>query len=112
MTEFDSYIITRSSKINSYEQKPQWNGKKRKNESKADFVKAKRKTYPAYFLSELAHVISFTDELLPFSGLCSSLTKANIAHSGVEEDDESVGLLVKIIQFAPIPTLPVETLVG
>jgi hypothetical protein len=29
----------------------------------------KRTKYPAYFISELAHVVAFTDERLPFTSL-------------------------------------------
>jgi hypothetical protein len=35
----------------------------------------KRTKYPAYFISDLAHVVAFTDERIPFTSLASGTLK-------------------------------------
>ena len=62
----------------------------------------KRTKFPAYFISDLAHVISFTDERIPFTSLETELDKRRISHSGIEVEDNAIGIGIKIIQFPKV----------
>ena len=55
---------------------------KRKFGGKAE-IPFKRTKYPAYFIYDLAHVVAFADEQIPFNTLASEMTKKGIAHSGI-----------------------------
>ena len=44
----------------------------------------KRTKFPAYFISDLAHVVAFADERIPFTALEAQLTAKGILHSGIQ----------------------------
>lgn len=87
---------------------------------------ARRAKQPAYFISELAHVVAMCDERLPFVGLASEvvkrkqtlllnlnisivfqLTKRNIFHQGLQVEANATGLVLKLIQLPP-PSSEIE----
>ena len=62
----------------------------------------KRTKYPAYFLSDLAHVVAFADERIPFMSLGCELTKRGIVHGDIEIQERAVGLVIKLIRFPKV----------
>ncbi len=60
----------------------------------------KRTKFPAYFLSDLAHAVSFADERIPFTLLTAELDRREgVAHSGVEAEAGGVGLVTRIVRL-------------
>eukprot|EP00095_Tigriopus_kingsejongensis_P000362 snap_masked-scaffold319_size207808-processed-gene-0.2 protein:Tk00362 transcript:snap_masked-scaffold319_size207808-processed-gene-0.2-mRNA-1 annotation:"mediator of rna polymerase ii transcription subunit 14" len=99
MVQFDPFLVTHatSTKVDVQELSEKIIGK-RKLGGKIE-PPIKRTKFPAYFISDLAHVIAFTDERIPFTALAMELTKRGVAHSGVEIEDKAVGLVIKILKF-------------
>ena len=82
MVEFDSFLVTHGpeTKVDVQDLSEKIIGK-RKFGGKAE-IPFKRTKYPAYFIYDLAHVVAFADEQIPFNTLASEMTKKGIAHSG------------------------------
>lgn len=99
MVQFDPFLVTHgtSTKVDVQELSEKIIGK-RKLGGKIE-PPIKRTKFPAYFISDLAHVIAFTDERIPLTALCMEFTKWGIAHSGVEIEEKAVGLVIKIFKF-------------
>ena len=104
MVEFDPFTVTHgpSTAVDAMDLSERIIGK-RKPGGKAE-APIKRTKFPAYFISDLAHVISFADERIPFTSLGMELSKKNVAHFGVEIEDRAaaVGLVLKIASFPSI----------
>lgn len=94
MVEFDSFLVTHGpeTKVDVQDLSEKIIGK-RKFGGKAE-IPFKRTKYPAYFIYELAHVVAFADEQIPFNNLASELSKKGLSHSGVQIEDKAVGLEV------------------
>ncbi|KAK4883568.1 hypothetical protein RN001_006887 [Aquatica leii] len=73
---------------------------KRRTNQKSESPPKKTKQ-PAYFISELAHVVAMCDERLPFVMLANELTKRNIFHQGLQAEANATGLVLRIIQLPP-----------
>lgn len=103
MVEFDPFVVTHASstKVDVQDLSEKIIGK-RKLGGKVE-PPIKRTKFPAYFISDLAHVIAFMDERIPFTSLVEEMTKKGVAHSGLEIEDKAVGLMVKISHFPPVP---------
>jgi mediator of RNA polymerase II transcription subunit 14 len=101
MVEFDPFLVTHgsSTKVDAMDLSERIIGK-RKPGGKVE-APIKRTKFPAYFISDLAHVVSFADERIPFTALAMELSKKGVSHSGVEIEDcaAAVGLVVKIVNF-------------
>ena len=93
MVEFDSFLVTHGpeTKVDVQDLSEKIIGK-RKFGGKAE-IPFKRTKYPAYFIYDLAHVVAFADEQIPFNTLASEMTKKGIAHSGTH--------LLKSLEFRP-----------
>ena len=104
MVEFDPFTVTHgpSTAVDAMDLSERIIGK-RKPGGKAE-APIKRTKFPAYFISDLAHVISFADERIPFTSLGMELSKKNVAHFGVEIEDRAaaVGLVLKVASFPSI----------
>ena len=105
MIEFDPFLVTHATntRVDVQDLSEKIIGK-RKLGGKVE-APIKRTKFPAYFISDLAHVISFTDERIPFTALETELDKRNIAHSGIEVMDHAIGIGIKIIQFPKVKYL-------
>jgi hypothetical protein len=110
MIEFDSFLVTHGSetKVDVQDLSEKIIGK-RKFGGKAE-VPFKRTKYPAYFIYDLAHVVAFADEQIPFNSLASELAKKSISHSGVQIQDKAVGLEIRIVKFPPVENVTAESL--
>jgi len=106
MVEFDSFLITHGTTtvVDNQDLSQKIIGK-RKPGGKVE-APIKRTKFPAYFLSDLAHVVSYADERIPFTALEAQLTAKDIVHSGVCVESSAVGLYLTIVKFPPIPDLP------
>lgn len=62
-------------------------------------AKQQKTISPAYFVPELAHVVAFCDEKLPFVALAEELTKRKIPHSGLQVEANATSLVLKILAF-------------
>ena len=104
MVEFDPFAVTHgpSTVVDAMDLSERIIGK-RKPGGKVE-APIKRTKFPAYFISDLAHVISFADERIPFTSLAMELSKKNVAHFGVEIEDAAaaVGLVLKVASFPSI----------
>ncbi|KAK3931598.1 Mediator of RNA polymerase II transcription subunit 14 [Frankliniella fusca] len=60
-----------------------------------------RSKHPAYFIPELAHVVSMCEERIPFVNLCHELTKREISHQGIQVEAEGNGLVLRILTLPP-----------
>ncbi|CAH1119203.1 unnamed protein product [Phaedon cochleariae] len=106
LIEFDSFVTTHgpftsiSGMPDSDHTEP--NSLKRKGGQKTESA-TRRSKQPAYFVSELAHVVAMCDERLPFVPLATELTKKNVFHQGVQVEANATGLVLKLIQL-PAPT--------
>ena len=69
MVEFDSFLVTHGpeTKVDAQDLSEKIIGK-RKLGGKSE-IPFKRTKYPAYFIYELAHVVAFADEQIPFNSL-------------------------------------------
>ena len=105
MVEFDPFLITHGSttKVDVQELSEKIIGK-RKPGGKLE-TPIKRTRFPAYFISDLAHVVAFADERIPFTYLEQELSKQGVHHSGTVVETNGVGLCIKIVQFPPVPGL-------
>lgn len=105
MIEFDSFLITHgtTTKVDNQELSEKIIGK-RKPGGKVE-APIKRTRFPAYFLSDLAHVVSYADERIPFTALEAQLTAKDILHSGVCVESTAVGLYLTIVQFPSLPEI-------
>ena len=105
MIEFNSFLVTHgtTTKVDVQELSEKIIGK-RKPGGKVE-APIKRTKFPAYFLSDLAHVVSFADERIPFTALESQLTSKNVFHSGITVEFTAVGLYLTIVKFPSVPNL-------
>ena len=105
MVEFDPFLVTHGSttKVDVQELSEKIIGK-RKPGGKLE-APIKRTRFPAYFISDLAHVVAFSDERIPFTYLEQELTKQGVAHTGTTVESNGVGLCIKVVQFPPVPGL-------
>merc|ERR1719270_902854 len=105
MVEFDPFLVTHGSttKVDVQELSEKIIGK-RKPGGKVE-APIKRTRFPAYFISDLAHVVSFADERIPFTCLEQELSRQGCAHSGTVVESNSVGLAITIVKFPPVPGL-------
>lgn len=106
MIEFNSFLVTHGSttRVDVQELSEKIIGK-RKPGGKVE-APIKRTKFPAYFLSDLAHVVSFADERIPFTALEAHMTNHGILHSGISVEPTAVGLYLTIIRFPKVPNLP------
>ncbi len=109
MIEFDPFLITHGSgtPVDVQDLSEKIIGK-RKSGGKVE-APIKRTKFPAYFLSDLSHAVSFADERLPFALLTSELSKAGVAHSGVQVEAATsarTGLVVRIVRFPQVHEVP------
>lgn len=102
MIEFDSFLVTHgpSTKVDVQELSEKIIGK-RKSGGKVE-APIKRTKFPAYFISDLAHVVSFADERIPFTELGSELTNRGVSHSGVDVEENAIGLVIKLFMFPTV----------
>ena len=102
MVEFDSFLVTHGpeTKVDAQDLSEKIIGK-RKLGGKAE-IPFKRTKYPAYFIYELAHVVAFADEQIPFNTLAAELTKKVVSHSGVQVVDKAVGLELRVVKFPKV----------
>lgn len=102
MIQFDPFLVTHATatKVDVQDLSERLTGK-RKLGCKGE-APIKRTKFPAYFISDLAHVVAFADERIPFASLTSELNAKEIAHSGVEIEDRALGLVIKIINFPKV----------
>ena len=105
MIEFDPFLVTHGSttKVDVQELSEKIIGK-RKPGGKLE-APIKRQRFPAYFISDLAHVVAFADERIPFTYLEKELSKQGISHTGTLVESNGVGLCIKIVQFPSVPEL-------
>lgn len=68
----------------------------------------RRPKLPAYFIPELAHVVAFCDERIPFVTLAQELTKREIAHQGLQVEAHATALVLKLVQL-PTPSTNIAT---
>ena len=99
MIEYDPFLITHATatKVDVQDLSEKIIGK-RKFGGKVE-APIKRTKYPAYFLSDLAHVVAFADERIPFMSMGLELNKRNVVHGDIEIQDRAVGLVIKLIKF-------------
>merc|ERR1719266_3216886 len=99
MIEFDPFLITHATatKVDVQDLSEKIIGK-RKFGGKVE-APIKRTKFPAYFLSDLAHVVAFADERIPFMSMGTELSKRNVVHGDIEIQDRAVGLVIKLIRF-------------
>jgi mediator of RNA polymerase II transcription subunit 14 len=99
MIEFDPFLITHATatKVDVQDLSEKIIGK-RKFGGKVE-APIKRTKYPAYFLSDLAHVVAFADERIPFMSMGLELNKRGVIHGDIEIQDRAVGLVIKLIKF-------------
>ncbi|KAH8042743.1 hypothetical protein HPB51_025647 [Rhipicephalus microplus] len=74
-------------------------GGKRKLVGASNETLAKQPRYAGYFISELAHVVAFCDDRIPFCTLTVELNKRNICHQGMQIEANGTNFLVKIVQM-------------
>ncbi|KAE8748234.1 hypothetical protein FOCC_FOCC005073, partial [Frankliniella occidentalis] len=74
---------------------------KRKKHFNTDRESHLRSKHPAYFIPELAHVVSMCEERIPFINLCHELTRRGIPHQGIQVEAEGNGLVLRILTFPP-----------
>ena len=105
MVEFDPFLVTHGSttKVDVQELSEKIIGK-RKPGGKVE-APIKRTRFPAYFISDLAHVVSFADERIPFTCLEQELSRQGFSHSGTVVESNSVGLAITIVQFPAVAGL-------
>lgn len=105
MVEFDPFLITHGSttKVDVQELSEKIIGK-RKPGGKLE-TPIKRTRFPAYFISDLAHVIAFADERIPFTYLEQELSKQGVYHTGTVVETNGVGLCIKIVKFPSVAGL-------
>ncbi|XP_049820505.1 mediator of RNA polymerase II transcription subunit 14 isoform X2 [Aethina tumida] len=102
--EFDTFVATHGPFTNvdgscdSDHTEP--NSLKRKGGIKVESA-TRRSKQPAYFVSELAHVVAMCDERLPYVSLAKELTNRNVFHQGVQVEANATGLVLKFIQLPP-----------
>ncbi len=109
MVEFDPFLITHGSgtQVDVQDLSEKIIGK-RKSGGKVE-TPIKRTKFPAYFISDLSHAVSFADERLPFALLASELTRRGVANSGVEVEAPAkarTGLVVRVVRFPRVPEVP------
>ena len=85
MVEFDSFLVTHGpeTKVDAQDLSEKIIGK-RKFGGKSE-IPFKRTKYPAYFIYELAHVVAFADEQIPFNSL------------GKKKEPKNIGLVQALI---------------
>ena len=105
MIEFNSFLVTHgtTTKIHVQDLSEKIIGK-RKPGGKVE-APIKRTKFPAYFLSDLAHVVSFADERIPLTALETQLCAQGILHSGITVESTAVGLYLTIVKFPDLPNL-------
>ena len=110
MVEFDSFLVTHGpeTKVDVQDLSEKIIGK-RKIGGKPENP-FKRTKYPAYFIYDLAHVVAFADEQIPFNTLASEMTKKGIAHSGMYslflEISQKIALVKKLAKKKHKPNIP------
>ena len=105
LVEFDPFLVTHGSttKVDVQELDEKIIGK-RKPGGKVE-APIKRTRFPAYFIAELAHVVSFADERIPFTYLEQELSKQGVSHTGTVVETNGVGLAIRIVKFPPVAGL-------
>ena len=108
MIEFDPFLITHATatKVDVQDLSEKIIGK-RKFGGKVE-APIKRTKFPAYFLSDLAHVVAFADERIPFMSMGTELSKRNVVHGDIEIQDRAVGLVIKLIRFPRVKGVSVD----
>ncbi|XP_066584073.1 mediator of RNA polymerase II transcription subunit 14 isoform X2 [Prorops nasuta] len=109
LIEFDTFVITHGPFTSVDNEAMETTGNKRRSTGatgKTDAVGAsqnRRPKHPAYFIPELAHVVAFCDERIPFVTLSQELTKREIAHQGIQIEANATALVLKLVHL-PAPT--------
>ncbi|XP_028968942.1 mediator of RNA polymerase II transcription subunit 14 [Galendromus occidentalis] len=60
---------------------------------------AKKFRYPGYFFSEVAHIVAFCDDRLPFCSLTRELESRGVCHRGLQIEGAQTNFHVKIVQM-------------
>ncbi|CAH0553803.1 unnamed protein product [Brassicogethes aeneus] len=103
LIEFDTFVATHGPFTNvdgGCDDPSEQNGFKRKCGNRAESA-TRRSKQPAYFISELAHVVAMCDERLPFVSLANELTARNVYHQGMQVESNATGLVLKFTQLPP-----------
>nr|XP_015839661.1 PREDICTED: mediator of RNA polymerase II transcription subunit 14 [Tribolium castaneum] len=105
LIEFDTFVATHGpfTSIDSDSDHTELNSLKRKGGVKPE-PPTRRSKQPAYFISELAHVVAMCDERLPYVSLANELNKRSIFHQGLQVEANATGLVLKLIQLPPPTT--------
>ena len=94
MVEFDSFLVTHSSttKVDVQDLSEKIIGK-RKYAGKIEAPIKRRKGHPAYFLPDLARIVAFADERIPFMALSAELSRQNVIIGGRRNHDISLKII-------------------
>jgi len=99
MVEVDPFLVTHDAetKVDAQHLSERIVGKRK---VEAPF---KRTKFPAYFISDLAHVVSFADERLPFALLQSELNRRGVGNTGAQVEDRSQACLaLHLVSFPKV----------
>ncbi|XP_018328535.1 mediator of RNA polymerase II transcription subunit 14 isoform X2 [Agrilus planipennis] len=105
LIELDTFVVTHGPFTNVDEEidteRNESSGLKRKTSTNKMECGTRRSKQPAYFISELAHVVAMCDERLPFITLTKELTNRSIFHQGLQVEANATGLVLRLIQLPP-----------
>lgn len=105
MVEFDTFVATHGSGTNIIKKSEEDLGpyKRKKLGQEGPLSKQAKILYPAYFISELAHIVAMCDEKLPFIALAQELLKRNIPHSGLQDEAHASSQVLNLLSL-PSPS--------
>lgn len=108
MVEFDTFVATHGSGTNVIKKSDEENmigpyKRKSGQDLSAPQAKQAKILYPAYFISELAHIVAMCDEKLPFLALAQEFLKRNISHSGLQDEAHASSQVLNLLSL-PSPS--------
>lgn len=105
MVEFDTFVATHGSGTNIIKKSEDDLGpyKRKLGHEGLSASKQAKLMYPAYFISELAHIVAMCDEKLPFIALAQELLKRNIPHSGLQDEAHASSQVLNLLSL-PTPS--------
>ncbi|XP_022648416.1 mediator of RNA polymerase II transcription subunit 14-like [Varroa jacobsoni] len=77
------------------------NALKRPLNSQEKTVLMKKPRYSGYFFSDVAHIVAFCDDRLPFCSLTRELESRGICHRGLQIEGAQTNFCVNIVQMPP-----------
>ncbi|KAK5650997.1 hypothetical protein RI129_002026 [Pyrocoelia pectoralis] len=101
LIELDTFVVTHGPYTTVDDSDHVESGNLKRRSSLKNESHPRRTKQPAYFISELAHVVAMCDERLPFVTLANELTKRNIFHQGLQAEANATGLVLRLIQLPP-----------